>query len=299
VLLLVAVSYGFASRGPRSLRALYEGAVRSSSSWQPAGPVSEADLTPLPDPVRRYLRRAGVIGRPRVRDFRATWAGRIRSAPDADWMTFTAEQLNTVEPPRRFFLMDARMKGVPVDVLHAFDEKGATMRVRLCSIHSMVDAKGPELTRAETVTLFNDMCLFAPSALIDRRIVWDPVDERSAVAHFSLGSNTVAATLHVDDDGDLVDFDSDDRIAVSADGRSMTSARWSTPISDYIEFAGVRVPHRAQVRWHPQAGSWTYGEFELTSLACNVTTDSPTRTAADRRPTPDPNPATPPEIAVR
>jgi hypothetical protein len=103
-LLLIAVLYGFASRGPRSLRAEYERALATSWSRQPADPVTEADLTRLPDPVQRYLRRAGVVGQPMVHDFHATWTGRIRSAPDADWMTFTAEQLNTVDPARRYFL---------------------------------------------------------------------------------------------------------------------------------------------------------------------------------------------------
>jgi len=91
-------------------------------------------------------------GRPAVTDFRATWTGRIRSAPDSAWMTFAAEQLDLVDTPERFFIMNARMKGLPVDVLHAFDDYGGTMRVRLLSVRSMVDAKGVALTHAETVT---------------------------------------------------------------------------------------------------------------------------------------------------
>jgi hypothetical protein len=77
-------------------------------------------------------------------------------------MKFAADQMNILDTPRRFFLMNARMKGLPVDVLHAFDVNGATMRVRLLSVRTMVDAKGVELTHAETVTLFNDLCVCAP-----------------------------------------------------------------------------------------------------------------------------------------
>jgi len=36
---------------------------------------------------------------------------------------------------------------------------GATMRVRLLSVRTIVDAKGDVLTRAETVTVFNDLCV--------------------------------------------------------------------------------------------------------------------------------------------
>ena len=269
--LLVAVLYGFASRGPWSLRAEYERALATCWPEQLAGPVTEADLAPLPDPVRRYLRRAGVVGQPRVLNFRATFTGRIRSSPDADWMTFTADQFNTVDPPRRFFLMDARMKGLPVEVLHAFDEDAATMRVRLLSIRSMVNAKGPTLTRAETVTVLNDLCVLAPSSLTGPRVTWDPVDASTAVAHFTLGINTIAAELHFDRDGDLVDFVSDDRAATSPNGKTLTSHRWSTPVRNHTQFGPVRVPREANVKWHPPTGSWTYGEFELTTLTYNVT----------------------------
>jgi hypothetical protein len=275
LLLLIAVCYGWASRGPRSLRAEYERDL--GARWPQPGEelVTESDLAQLPDPVRRYLRRAGVVDQPKVQDFRASWTGRIRRAPNAPWMTFSADQLNTVVPPQRFFLMNARMKGLPVDVLHAFDRNGATMRVRLLSIKSMVNASGAELTRAETVTIFNDFCLYAPSALVDPSISWIPIDSRAAIARFTLGCNTISARLTVNDDGDLVDFVSDDRAIISADG-TFIPARWSTPVQDFAQFGAVRVARRAAAQWHPQSGPpWTYGEFRLTSIEYNVAQRAP------------------------
>ena len=185
-------------------------------------------------------------------------------------MSFTADQLNILDTPRRFFWMDARMKGLPVDVLHAFDENGATMRVRLLSVRTMVDAKGADLTRAETVTLFNDLCVCAPGALVFADVSWEPIDAHRAIGHFTLGVNTITAELRFDDDGDLVDFVSDDRAAGSPDGRTFTRVRWTTPVRDYARVGPARVATRAETRWHPDTGAWTYGEFELTSLAYNV-----------------------------
>jgi hypothetical protein len=279
LLLLVAVLFGFAARGPLSLRAEYEHHLEQAWPWADQQLVTEADLEALPYPVQRYLRRAEVVGRPRVNDFRATFTGRIRSGPDSAWMTFTADQLNILDTPHRFFLMDARMKGLPVDVLHAFDDNGATMRVRLLSVRTMVDAKGAELTHAETVTLFNDLCVCAPGALVYADVIWRPVDTHRAIGHFTLGVNTITAELIFDDAGDLVDFISDDRAAGSADGRTFTRLRWTTPVHDYARVGPARVPTRAETKWHPDTGAWTYGEFELTSLIYNV---APRQAAIDR-----------------
>jgi hypothetical protein len=268
VVLLLGVAYGFASRGPFSLRAEFEHAAPAAVA--PVTLLTEADLAPLPPPVQAYVRQAGAVGQPRIHDLRATWTGRIRSGPQAPWMTFTAEQLNTLDSPRRFFFMDATMKGLPVAVLHAFDEAGATMRVRLLSVAPLVDSRGPEMTRAETVTLFNDLCVLAPGALTDPAIAWEPVDARTARARYTLRGNTIAAELRFDDRGQLVDFSSDDRLAGSADGSSFTPQRWTTPLRDYAQVGPARVATRGDVVWHPASGAYTYGEFELHSLAYNV-----------------------------
>jgi membrane protease YdiL (CAAX protease family) len=269
--LMLAVAYGFASRGPLSLRSEFEHDVRlERPTTAQAEAITEQDLASLPDPVQRYLRRSGVVGSPPVSDFRASWRGRMRSAPSSAWMTFTAEQVDIVDTPQRFFMMDARMKGLPVDVLHVFDERGATMRVKLLSVRSMVDAQGADLTHAETVTLFNDLCCLAPAALLSPNITWDVIDEHTVAAHFILGVNTVTGELHFDDDGDLVDFVADGRGVVSPDGRSVTPLRWSTPLRAYAQVGPARVATRAEVMWHADSGIWTYGEFELTSLAYNV-----------------------------
>ena len=273
VLLLAASLYGFASRGPLSLRFEFERDL--DRVWPPAQlgaaeSSTEGHLASLPEPVGRYLRRSGVVGKPAVTDFRATWKGRMRSTPDSAWMTFTADQLDIVDTPQRFFMMDARMKGLPVDVLHAFDDHGATMRVKLLSVRSVVDAAGPELTRAETVTLFNDLCCLAPAALLSPSITWDTTGECIATAHFTLGVNSITAELHFDEVGDLVDFVADGRGTVSPDGHTVTPLRWSTPLRGYAQVGPARVATKAEVRWHPDSGDWTYGEFELTSLAYNV-----------------------------
>ena len=268
VLLLLVVIWGVAHRGPWSLPAAYERALGLAMPARPTQVLVEADLAVLPAPVQRYVRSAGVVGHPRVQSFRATWTGRMRSGPDAAWMTFTADQLDTLDPPRRFFLMDARMKGLPVDVFHAFDERGATMRVRLLGLKTMVDASGPALTRSETVTLFNDLCILAPGELVRPSITWEAVDAHAARAHYTQGDNTISATLVFDDAGELVDFASDDR---SSDPTGVAPpTRWTTPGRDHGQVGPARVMRQAETVWHPPGGAaWSYGEFALQALAYN------------------------------
>lgn len=270
VLVLMGVFYGFASLGPLSFRAEYRRAVEERIPATISLPViTEADLEPLPESVQRYLRIVGVVGQPRIHHFRAEWRGRIRTTADDPWMEFTAEQYNFPDEPARFFLMDATRSGLPVDVLHVFEGGSATMRVRLLSLFPMVDAGGPEATRAEVVTLLNDLSLLAPGALIDPSIRWEPIDERSVRAEYTVGPNRISAVLLFNQEGELVDFVSEDRLAASSDGSEFTRQGWSTPVGDYRSLGPLRVMSRGEGRWHPPDGEFTYIELELVDLELN------------------------------
>ncbi|MHB1140023.1 MAG: DUF6544 family protein, partial [Microthrixaceae bacterium] len=239
--------------------------------------VTEADLAHLPPPVAEYVRAVGALGRAHVLGFHAEISGRIRGSADQPWMQWRGEQVNTCEPePTRVFFMDARMRGVPTDVLHAFVGPHASMQVRVASLIPIVDAHGPEMDRAETVTLLNDLCVLAPAALVDAPIDWTPLDDRHARATLTRAGHTVSALLSFDEHHDLVDFVSDDRFRASADGRTFTQQRWSTPISDYRSFDGRRVASLGTGRWHPEdEPEFDYLEFRLDDITY--------LTAADRR----------------
>jgi hypothetical protein len=269
-LILLGVIYGFASEGPVGLRAEYRREIAARMD-RPASeaPPTHAGLSALPAPVQRYLSVTGSAGQPRVRHFRAKWRGRIRGAPEDPWMQFTAEQVDFVDEPARFFLMDAKRGGLPVDVLHVFRDGSATMRVRLLSLIPLVAAGGPDMTRAETVTLLNDLALLAPGAMIDSGVQWEPIDERSVRAVYTVGTNTVRATLHFNEAGELDDFVSDDRLAASADGTEFVRQRWSTPVNGYRTFGTRRAMSSGEGRWHPPAGEFSYIELELLELEIN------------------------------
>jgi len=240
VLLALAAGHGYAAHGPGSLRARYHREVETALALTapphrlPAGPVTEADLDPLPACVARYLRRSGVVGQPRIDSFRAAIHGRIRGGATQRWMPFTGEQVNTYGPePTRQFFIDATRSGLPVDVLHVFSHGHASMQVRLCSVLPLVDAQGPDLDRAETVTVFNDLCVLAPAALVDAPVAWETLGDRTARGAYTLGRRTIVADLTFNAADELVDFVSDDRSVASADGRTFTPRRWSTPLQRY------------------------------------------------------------------
>lgn len=252
---------------PWSLAAQFrrEVARRPFATIAPGDPVTQADLAKLPALVRRYLERSGAVGRPHVRGFEARFRGRLRNGLDAPWMELTAEQRTTLSPPARLFLIEASRGGIPFQAFHSFVGPDATFRVRAAGLVDVVDGRGPEMNRSETVTFFNDLCVLAPGALVDVDVRWEVLGERTVRATYTQGAETISAVLTFDEGGDLAGFVSEDRF-MSADGKHHERHPWSTPLHDFHDFQGVRIARRAQAVWKLPSGDFPYAEFEVVSL---------------------------------
>jgi hypothetical protein len=272
VLVLVGVVFGFLAHGPASLEARYlhdvrEGRARSAE----AALVSDADLSALPPPVQRYVRGVGAVRQPHVVNFRAHMHGRIRSGPAQRWMPFRAEQYNFFAPEARLFYLRARQMLLPIQGYHRFVDNEATMLVKLGALVPVARGAGAQMTRAETVTLFNDMALFAPAALLHSAISWTAVDDHRAKARFTQGPHAIDAELVFNERDELVNFVSDDRGQLDAGSGQLRRLRWSTPVSEYRQFGTARLASRGQARWHEPSGEYAYIELTIDEVVYNVT----------------------------
>jgi hypothetical protein len=271
VIALVGIAFGFLADGPVSQRAAYEREVAQLLvPSADVGVLTDADLALLPAPVQRYLRSTGAIGQPRVRNVRVRMHGRIREGPDSRWMPFTAEQHNFYGEPARLFFMDASMLFVPVQVLHRYVGSSAAMRAKAAALVPVADMRGPDMTQAETVTLFNDMCIMASATLVDPAITWEAIDGHTARATFANAGHTIRAELSFNDSGELTDFRSGDRRRASPDGRMTMAVPWSTPVEGYRAFGPVRLASRGEGRWHEPGGAYVYIELVIDDVQYNL-----------------------------
>jgi uncharacterized protein DUF6544 len=271
IIALAGVVLGFLAQGPPSLRAAYEREVdRALLRAVPLETVTEADLAPLPGPVQRYLRAAGVVGHPRVHNFRARMHGRIRNGPDTRWMPLAAEQYNFIDLPARLFYLNGSMLTIPVQGYHRFVGSSATMRVKAAALFPVVDASGSEMKQSETVTMFNDMCVMAPATLIDPAIMWESVDAHTVRASFSNSASIIRAELTFNEAGELINFCSDDRYQVSPDGKIVRKVRWSTPLGRYRSFGSIRLAGGGEGRWQESRGEYAYIELTIDDVQYNL-----------------------------
>jgi hypothetical protein len=132
VVLLLAVAHGWFTEGPTSFLAQFERDIAAGLARPlETHVVTEADLTGLPEPVGRYLRATGVVGQPRVWNYRLRFRGRIRGAPTDRWMPDAISSKASPTSPHGALLMRARIIALPVEAFHRLIGGHATMQVKI------------------------------------------------------------------------------------------------------------------------------------------------------------------------
>jgi len=227
--------------------------------------ISEKDIAHLPIPVQQYLKYVGVLGKPKINTVKAVFKGEMREK-GKDWFAFTSEQYNFLKDPTRLFFMKANFKGLPTQGYHRYKDGQASMLIKLLSLFPVVDIKAPEMFKTETVTLFNDMCLFAPAALIDEKIEWETIDNKSVRATYTNGKATISAILHFNENGQLMNFISEDRMEVNTNQR----VPFSTPVTKYGTINGFNLPIAANAVYQFPDGDFVYGKFYLLDVQYNL-----------------------------
>jgi hypothetical protein len=223
-------------------------------------------LENLPEPVQRYLSYTGVIGYPWIESVRLKQAGTFRLGAERPWMPFTAQEFYTTAPPS--LIWNARFKLAGLPLLRARDRYQfghGHMYGKLAGLFTVFDARGEQLDQATMIRYLNEIMWF-PTAFLGENIRWEAVDDSSARVTFNDGGKSVSAEVFIDEQGRLTNFTAMRYREIEGE---YSLDPWSTPISAYGTFAGLKLPLRGQAVWHLPSGDLPYADLEITDLEYN------------------------------
>jgi len=227
--------------------------------------VTEDDIRDLPEPVQRYLRYTGIIGRQRAAFVRLKQTGAMRPKPDGKWFPLKAEEYYTVDNPG--FVWKGRMAIAPLISAEAQDmylNGQGNMHVKLISAINIVNAKGKDMDEASLMRYFNEMQWF-PSSLVSGNVKWEAIDANSARSTLTDRDMTVSALFCFDKEGKITNFIAER--GRSTDGGKVVRTTWSTPISEYGTYGnGLRLPSKGEAIWHLDSGEFSYIKLEITEV---------------------------------
>lgn len=230
--------------------------------------IQEEDLDGLPLPVRRYIMKAGVVGKPRVRYFKVDMTGEIKLDREKPFSPIVVEQYSFIDSGKRIFNITMDFNGIPVNGLHYYNDQDAIMKGKILDLIKVLDASGEVMHQAETVTYFNDMSIMAPGAFLEEDIVWEEIDDHHVKGTLTKHGHEVSAILTFDEEDMLIDFISDDRVAIGDDG-NINRVPWSTPMSGCGPVGDYYLPNKGDAIWHYEDDDFTYIRLTIDNVMVN------------------------------
>ncbi len=241
-------------------------ALLQQSKQTPPMLITDAHLTGLPEPVQRYLRYVGVVGKEPIRTVHLTQQGSMKQQPGQKWMPLVAQQYDTTNPPA--FLWSCMMRPFPFAWISAMDQftgGHGSMVIKLLSFITVGNAHGPEMDRGELQRYLAEMIWF-PTAWFSAAIEWQAIDTYSVQATFRESGVTGSVVLHVNEHGQLTHVTADRY--KEEHGRYLL-APWSAQCNEYQEVDGMRIPTSIEITWHLASGEFTWFRCKLTEIEYN------------------------------
>lgn len=229
--------------------------------------ITEEDVAKLPEPVQRWLQRVQIIGKEKIVSVRLKQEGFFRTKEGGSWMPFKATQYYRTDPPG--FIWYVTMKPFPFFVIKGRDsyyEGRGNMLIKLFSLIKVADATGPEIDQGVLVRYLNEIMWF-PTAALNDYIEWKALNKTSARATMSYRGVSASAIFYFSEDGDLLNFVAERYMDA---GGEFIKKMWSTPISGYGEFHGIRIPTEGQGVWKLDSGDFSYIKLKIVDIDYNT-----------------------------
>lgn len=239
-------------------------ALQAHAAPAPAGVVTDAMLLDLPEPVQRYLRYSGVVGKPLVSTVHLKQTGQMRLSPGQPWMPLTAEQYFSVRPPA--FVWDGTLRRGPFPFARGRDmhfDGAGHMLIKAGGVVTVADARGPEMDQGALMRYLSELIWF-PTAFLGEHIAFEPLDETSVRVTLTDQGRRVSGTMHFDGEGRFTRFVAQRYRSVDG-GYELTT--WAADALEYGERGGLMLPVRTQATWALPDGDFTYIDLTVTEVA--------------------------------
>lgn len=234
------------------------------------GVFTEEEFAHLPAALRKYVSACGYIGKPKmnclVMEYHDVAFKQGKDGPD---LTIDYVQYDFVNEPARLAFIDSSMFGIPFEGYDYYMNGTGGMKGVIAKEITLFDTRGEEMDRACLVTYLSES-LFAPSIILDDRIIWEEISEREVRGTITYNGLTAGGVFRFNDDYEYISFTTGDRAVSNSDG-TMEYIPWSAECGDYRTAGnGIKYPARFRAVWHYPDSDLVYFDGEIAAINYDV-----------------------------
>jgi hypothetical protein len=232
--------------------------------------ITENDMAFLPEPVQKYLRYCGYVGKMHVSNARVEWKDvYLKRDIGTSWMKMDCYQFNSVAEPTRIVYMKAKLLGLfPFEGRDKCQDGHGNMLIRFLRLLTVADVKGKEMDASALVTVLAE-ALFIPGYVFQNYISWSGIDSNTVKATLQFKGTIVTGLFYFNERGEFTRFETYDRY-YSAKEAASKKIKWTATVSDYTEENGIRFPSVFKATWNREEGDFDYFKGKVASVQFNI-----------------------------
>jgi hypothetical protein len=226
----------------------------------------EEDISNLPEPVKRYFRYCGYIGKEKMSNAKFMWNDvNFKMGVEKPWFKIKYQQYNFVSEPARFAYIYSKMFSIiPFEGIDKYVKGKGGMTGKLLKKITLFDVKGNEMNVSAAVTYLSES-LIVPNCALQSYIRWESIDPNHAKAIMEYEDVKVEGIFSFDDKGEFTKFETDTRYMDTGKGTS-EKHKWTAEISNYVEKSGIKIPTNLKGIWNLPKGDYVYFDGTISEI---------------------------------
>ncbi|WP_350285354.1 DUF6544 family protein [uncultured Croceitalea sp.] len=214
-------------------------------------PVVRDDLQHLPELMRRFLLKVGVMGKCSDCHAIIKQSGHIRKTSQSNWTSFSAKQYMSSRPLG--FVWAAR--SFPIFIKDKSIEGQGEMNVSFLAFYPMVVQQTSKTDESALVRCLGELLLY-PIGFLNKDISWQSIDDKSVHAKLTQNGISAEGVFHFNNKGLIDHF-------VAKRYRDESLESFTGKLENYQEKSGLLIPTKLRAIWNLKEGDFEYFNCDI------------------------------------
>lgn len=236
--------------------------IKKESSIQDKKTITSEMIVDLPYPIKNWLEKSGVVGKPSMGIVQMEQVFEIKLKPEQhEWFKADTEQSISSYPPAFVWKADLNiMRFLSTTGRDKFINGEGEMLFKILSIFPVAnDGNNPKINEAALQRFLGEI-VWIPTAALEDYITWEAIDNQSAKATITFKGTTGSGVFTFSDNGELEQFSA---FRYMGSGPEAKRVEWVVKALETKEFNGVKIPVLCNATWRLDSGDWTWAQFEV------------------------------------
>lgn len=228
--------------------------------------ITENDLVELPEPVKNWLQKSGVVGKKSITAVEIKQSGLMKLSPDQKkWYQPEARQYIAVSKPS--FLWQVDLPIIPLintkgrDLFYQGD---ASMIIKIASLLPVVNQDANDKLNQSALHRFLLELPWYPTAALNDYLSWEKIDSNSARATINYQGVEAAAVFNFDQEGNLI---STEAMRYKESDEDAERIKCVGELHSFKTVDGIKVPTEIDVSWYLEEEKFTWFKVKVEKIS--------------------------------